>query len=196
LDAGERDLMNIVTRVVQDGEAVESVKNAREIGVKAYEHYVQERLVTCQQSIYKTIPKNNLKIFRGKKALSTNKGKLKAASIKEERKMYASLYVASQVREGDLDDFFKHENHEYPPTISEYGNLRKTSKSDFLKCLEEFGETKLTPPEVSVIIIDAAVLVQIVKPQDSKNFGQYSDEEFPLKALRKVLVMSPFLELT
>ena len=95
--------------------------------------------------------------------------------------MYASLYIASQAKEGDLDDFFQLENHAYPPSLSEYGKLRKSNKSDFLKCLEDHGGTKIQFPEVAAEVIDGAAAVQMIKPEESKTFGQYCKEEFPRK---------------
>ena len=176
----EEDLLiNVANKVVQSAKAVESVRNAKDIGLKAYNEFVQKRLITCEESIYKTITNNKLQLFREKNTLPTNKGKLKTTSLSQERKMYALLYIASQAREGDLDDFFQHENHSHPPSLSEYGKLRKSNKSDFLKCLEDHGGTKIQFPEVTAEIIDGAAAVQMIKPEESKTFGQYCKEEFP-----------------
>ncbi len=49
--------------------------------------------------------------------------------------MHHSMFRASKGK--DLADFFVHENHAYPPSISEYGKLRKGIKADFLACIEE-----------------------------------------------------------
>ena len=39
-------------------------------------------------------------------------------------------------RQTDLDEFFQHKNHEYPPALSDYEKFRKpTAKSNLLKCL-------------------------------------------------------------
>ena len=76
-----------------------------------------ERLVTCSKSIYDVIPRNNFALFRNKNSVKTTKEKMKVVSLQRERKLYASLYVSCQSREGDLADFFAHENHAYPPSI-------------------------------------------------------------------------------
>ena len=47
------------------------------------------------------------------------------------------MFRASQGKEIDVTDFFAHENHAYPPSISEYEKLRKGTKADFLACIEE-----------------------------------------------------------
>ena len=157
----------------------ESVRNAENIGKKQYEEYVWKRLVTCEKSIHELIPKNNLPHFRKKNAVSTSKGKLKIASLQDDRKLYASLYVACQSRCGDLADFFAHENHSYPASISEYGKLRKVTKSDFVNILEALGTTRETPPEnLTAKVFDGAAIVQMIKSQNAKTYGQYSKDVF------------------
>ena len=70
--------------------------------------------------------------------------------------------------------FFSHENHIYPPPLSEYGKLRKGNKADFLKCLDVHAETTEATPEVTAKIVDGAALVQMTPPQDVKTFGDYA----------------------
>ncbi|CAB4038769.1 Hypothetical predicted protein, partial [Paramuricea clavata] len=41
------------------------------------------------------------------------------------------LYVASQVRDGNLDEFFEHENQ------AQNGAMRATKKADLVTCLED-----------------------------------------------------------
>ena len=74
------------------------------------------------------------------------------------------------------EDFFTHENHVYPPSISEYGKLRKGNKSDFLHCLEDLEESETIAPVVTAKVIDGAVLVQMMPPKNVKTFGEYSKE--------------------
>ena len=75
-----------------------------------------------------------------------------------------------------MEDFFTHENHVYPPSISEYGKLRKGNKSDFLHCLEDLEENETIAPVVTAKVIDGAVLVQMMPPKNVKTFGEYSKE--------------------
>ena len=172
-------LVQVMTRTIMNSSAADSVINAKNIGKVQYDQYVQKRLVTCEQSIYDAIPKNNLPIFRAKNTVSTSKGKLKMTSLKDDCKLYASLYVACQSRSGDLADFFAHENHSYPPSISEYGQLRKGTMSDFVNILESIGTTKEIPPtDVTAKVFDGAAIVQMVKSQAAKTYGEYSKTVF------------------
>ena len=75
--------------------------------------------------------------------------------ITADRRLYANLYVACQSRDGDLDNFFAHENHSFPVAISEYGKLRKsTNKSDYLDCLDVYVKKSFESPDVDMKVID------------------------------------------
>ena len=150
----EDGLVHLVSKHVLDEKASRSVKEANEIGQNQYDLFVSERLQKKNASIYDTVKKNNLPLFRQKNSIITNKSRKKMVSLASDRRLYANLYVACQSREGDLDNFFSHENHAYPIAISEYGELRKcTAKSDFLQILEEIREPTYNSPSVDVKIV-------------------------------------------
>ena len=44
----------------------------------------------------------------------------------------------------------------YPPSIIEYGQIRKTNKADFLSCFAGHGATLLTCLDVTAKVIDGA----------------------------------------
>ena len=131
--------------------------------------------------------KNNLPLFRSKNTVVTSKSKQRIANLEADRRLYANLFVACQARDGDLDNFFAHENYACPVSLSEYGKLRKSSaKSDFLQCLNYIVKPSLLPPNVAAKIIDAAAFVNINKPKTSERFGQYYSEEIPWKVQQQL----------
>ena len=85
-----------------------------------------------------------------------------------------------------MDDFFRHENHDFPPSLSEYGKIRKpTMKSDFLNCLigiEEIEDMYIhSAPIVDAMIVDGPALVQMNTPKVSSAFGEYCNREIGQK---------------
>ena len=125
-----------------DENAANSVIEASKIGKAQFEIFVVERIQYNTKSIYDTIKKK------------------KIVSLQAERCLYASLYVACQSRDGDLDNFFMDENHLYPPSISENGKLRKClTKSDFLVFLNGLTEPIYDPPYIEMKVIDGACCV-------------------------------------
>ena len=173
----ENVLMTIVSRNIMSEKAKESVYQATELGKRQYAEFVQMRLHIGEMSIYNTIKKNKLILFRNKNSIVTQKSKIKVSSLKDECKLYASLYVACQTREGDLNDFFAHENHSFPPALSSYGKLRQTTKSDGIKILSKLHEPLYEEQDVTAIALDGAAIVQMVPPRTSKTMGQYCENE-------------------
>ena len=90
---------------------------------------------------------NNLSLFLGGGDIST--------SLKNDCTLFSRLYIACQTRDGDLKEFFKHENQSYPPSLSVHGSLRLGKKSDLLGCLEDLAETSVEA-ETDTIILDGA----------------------------------------
>ena len=89
--------------------------------------------------------------------------------MKKDCHLFSSLYVACQIREGDLHQFFSHENHAYPPELSVYGDLRNSdTKSDILKEFNKYVEPSTSRPQSTADVADGA-----------NNFEQYCRKEFP-----------------
>ena len=80
------------------------------------------------------------------------------------------------MRDADLDDFFPHENQSSPPSISDNGKLRLATKSDLLPCLEDLlaqaDEANSLVPEVDMIVLDSAAIVNMLKPFRSDSFAE------------------------
>ena len=115
----EQNLVHITSRHVLDDVATKSVKDVKRIGEDQYTAFVNERLINRRTSLYDTLKRNDLSLFRQKHLLNMSKSKQKIATLNSERRLYANLYVACQSTEGDLDNFFAHENHAFPDSISE-----------------------------------------------------------------------------
>ena len=88
------------------------------------------------------------------------------------------MHVACQNREGHLEEFFAHENHAYSPSLSIYGEMRSTDKSDTIKIFENLVEISSVKPDFTAEVLNSAVVVQAVVSKGSINFGQYCKNEF------------------
>ena len=77
-----------------------------------------------------------------------------------------------------------HENHLYPPSISEYGKSRKCLiKSDFLACWNGLAVPIYDSPNIETKVIDGAVFVNMNPPTTSNTYGAYCDMELKAKVL-------------
>ena len=73
--------------------------------------------------------------------------------------------------------FFKYENQREPPSLSDRGKLRSGTKSDILSCLPGMPGPGRTPAarEASVVVLDMAAVIHIIKPQRASVFGEYTE---------------------
>ena len=73
-----------------------------------------------------------------------------------------------------MEEFFRHENQSYPPSLSQNGCLRHGKKADLLSCLENEVDSKRQASECDVIILDGAVIVNMIQPTGCKTFKDYA----------------------
>jgi hypothetical protein len=82
------------------------------------------------------IARNKLPLFSFRPVMKKKDAhSLKVSALKTDCELFSRLYIACQCRDGDLAEFFRHENHPYPPSLSQDGSLRFGTKSDLLQCL-------------------------------------------------------------
>ncbi|GFR88223.1 hypothetical protein ElyMa_006095400 [Elysia marginata] len=69
------------------------------------------------------------------------KGKEMISELKSEASFFSRLYVSCQRRDGNMDEFFRHEHQPFPPSLSTSESLRQSNKSDLVNCLEELMQS-------------------------------------------------------
>ena len=124
------------------------------------------------------IPKNMLPLFSTPKKRQKTKAQQMMAEVIGDRNLFSKLYVACQVRDGNLEEFFTYENQSCPPSLSDRGKLRLGKKSDVLHCLEDEIEAEDTNPLCDVIALDVAAIVSMLKPGSAKTFQDYVRDVF------------------
>ena len=173
-----------------DAAVVSSVQTVSKIGEEQFNTFVKERFVDRSKLITDPLKKNNLSTFstQGKKILS--KDKTKVEILKEDCALFSRLYIACQSRDGNLEEFFKYENQPWPPSLSQMGSLRGGEKADLVKCLPNPSTTNTESPKVDAVILDGAVIVQMLPPKTAPTFVEYFDAVFApyvMKQLESVI---------
>ena len=105
------DLLVLDTRDILDPSVTVTIKNIIKNGKQQYETFVEEGLEKRCKSILDLIKSNKNYLSSCPPAKTASKKKQQIATLKQNCSLFAQLYVSCQVREGDLDDFFRHENH-------------------------------------------------------------------------------------
>ncbi|XP_065060733.1 uncharacterized protein LOC135687992 [Rhopilema esculentum] len=168
-------LLAIHTKDVKSNEVIETVRNAKRIGEEHFNLFLKERFVEKSKPVSHPIKKMCLSIFDTpeKKKVPADKAKLHV--LQQDCSLFSRLYIACQFRDGNLEDFFKYENQPWPPSLSQFGQLREGQKADLINCLTSLSAQvpTTTKPSVDAVIIDGAVIVQMLQPKTVRSFDEY-----------------------
>lgn len=96
--------------------------------------------------------------------------------MRQDRSLFSSFYISCQVRDTNLADFFEHENHTYPPSLSVFGDMRFGTKSDLLPCLEDLvphHDSASSQHEADIVILDGPAIMNMIKPGTCGTFDDY-----------------------
>ena len=105
-----RQLYRIDTKKVTEDERVETVKQIERVGKEQYEEYMTSRL-DGDKPISDPIKKNTCFIFNKPPVRHLSKGSQKLCNLKNDCALFSRLYIACQIRDGNLEEFFRHENY-------------------------------------------------------------------------------------
>ena len=126
------------------------------------------------KAVSDTISRNKLPVFGSpKERIKVN---TQISSLKSDCNPFDRLYIACQMRDGNLEKFFKHENQSEPPSLASMGKLRLGQTSDLLPCFKQ--DRGLSPPEVDVKDFDGVALVNMLPPRQCKTFDEYARTVF------------------
>ena len=172
------DLLALDTKDIMATEVVESIKNIKTIGQDQHKAFVAERMIECTRPITDPIKRNKLPIFSWPTVKAVSKKQAQVAALNDDCSLFSRLYIACQSREGDLQDFFRHENQPWPPSLSQHGKLKQGNKADLISCLQGSTEASADTPQVDAKIFDGAVVAQMLHPKTASTFKDYIQTVF------------------
>ena len=172
------DLLVLDSKEIADQSAVKCVRNAQRIGQDQFQTFTKECLIKRSKPIDDVLHHNRLKLFGSTAKKNSNKGKQLLTSLKCNMGLFARLYIGCQNRDGNLEEFFRHENQAYPPSLSDDSTLHLGTKSDLLLCLNDCSETQSQTPVTSCAILDGAAIVAMLKPDATKTFSDFASKVF------------------
>jgi hypothetical protein len=123
------DLLALDTKNIADPTLAELVGTHYDRGRQQFLSFMEGLETEDTSSFYQPIAKNNVAFFKQEKSLGSSKEK----ELKDDCQLFARLFISCQVRECDLQDFFKHENQASPASLSD-GSKLSTSKFPMILC--------------------------------------------------------------
>jgi hypothetical protein len=173
------DLLVLDTKCIMDDIVADTVRKVTTLGEDQYSKFVEERLSKCSKPVTDVLKKNKLPLLsRSTVKTAPSKGKLQLQAMKSDCNLFSRLYLACQARDGDVDQFFCHENNLCPPSLSLGGKLRLGTKADLMPCLETDVVAPADSPVVDAKFLDEAAIVQMLNPGTAKTFQEYADQVF------------------
>ena len=125
------------------------------------------------------ISQNKLPLFKNPlEKKSVYKKKVQVAALEDDCALLSRLYIACQSREGNLKEFFKHENYPWSPSLAQASKLREGQKSDLVKCMEKTSRPTAESPGVDVAMLQRDAVVQMASPGAARTFQEYADNVF------------------
>ena len=181
-----KDLLVLDSRDLADPAVINTVRQIEKLGQEQHDSYVLEILINQTKSITDPIKRNNLPLFSRPPVRDKTRTQLQVSSLKNDCSLFSRLFIASQVRDGDLDGFFAHENQACPPALSDMGKIRLGTKSDLVGCLENLVPPQenataafaAASPSVEVVIIDGAAIINMLPPGTTRTFNEYASQVF------------------
>ena len=155
------ELLVLNSRDCADDSVIATVRSIEVLGKSQYEKYVAEVITDGTGSIHDTITKNSLPLFRTPKRKAKSKSAQQLTTQRKNAGLFGLLCIANQQREGDLAQFFRHENQSIPPALSDCGEIRLGQKSSLLTCID-FAEQSNPPNKFDCKIFDGSAVVHFL----------------------------------
>ena len=171
------ELVTLDTGEVMDPIIVNSLREVPDIGKTMFSEFVRERIETGSKPLSDVIPKANVYTFSNRPPVDLKKGASKLESAKSNSALITKLFLSLLGRpDGDIDDFFRHENQREPPSLCDRGKLTSGTKSALLGCLPGMPDPGCSPAakEAPVIVLDMAAIIHFVRPQRATVFGEFT----------------------
>ena len=130
------DLYMLDTKRIMLSSMVNIVKTAEDIGKTQYRKFVAERVNANTTAFNDTIHKNSLPLLDSSSEKKHAKSVSKISNLHNDVHLFSRVYISCQARDSNMDDFFMHENHAWPPSLATHCIMHHTNKSDMIECLE------------------------------------------------------------
>jgi hypothetical protein len=162
------DLYTLDTKVLAPDKVVATIRTIEDLGKTQYQRFVEDRINDDVTRFHDTISNNKLPLFSNFDKSQVKSSLGTCTSLKTDVQLFSRMYISCQARGGDLDNFFEHENHAWPPSLASNNKMHQTTKSELVSCLETLMQPNHNVPEVDVRIVDGAALVHNLDPKKSR----------------------------
>ena len=106
--------MILDTRDIVEKDVAEAILGLDNLGKTQYDEFVANRLDNQVLPIDEPIKRNKILLLKKGRMSKKSAVSHQMSALKSDCSLFSRLYVSCQIRSGDLDDFFAHENQNSP----------------------------------------------------------------------------------
>jgi hypothetical protein len=173
------ELVTIDSRNCMDQAIITSIQSIETLGEQQYKDYVKKVINDRSQPIQEPIKRNALPLFRNPQRKAKPKQGQKIKALQNNVALFGQLFVATQNRPGDLENFFAHESQSFPPSLSDFGKLYLPgTKSQLLKSVSPSIDQEPSQNTVDCKVLDGAAVVHILPVAGVTTFDNYAKDVF------------------
>ena len=165
----------LYTQEVMEDQVVASLTQVHGLGKELHLQFVSQTLEQATLPITNTLKCQKVLTFANRPL--NNKKESKSGSAQRNSSLITKLSLLLQSRpDVDMAEFFQHENQSGPPSLSNQGSLRSGNKSDILECLKALSGRSPAAKAATVVVLDMAAVVHMVRPTSAHTFLGYASE--------------------
>ena len=167
-----KELVQLGTKEVMTDNVVSTVRNIEEIGRKQHAEFRETRIFHKIINLDDRLRRIN---FQHSRRQIQRVGQLKIHV-----RLFLQMYISTQIRGGNMEEFFSHETLQYPPALASSGRIRSGNKSDLVKCIQplSYTETVSNQPKVPAAVLEGSVLVNLANPNKNQSFKDHATDVF------------------
>ena len=128
------ELIQLGTRNVTSQEVVNTVRTIEDPGISQHKEFRENRIIKKTKGLHDPITKNKLPLLKSTNARGQSSSCIRSKELKLHVGLFSQMHISTQIRGGDMDQFFSHEMLKYPPALAKCGEICSGEKSDLLKC--------------------------------------------------------------
>ena len=167
------ELVVLDAREVMEQEVVTSLFQVHEVGKDLHARYVCETLDQRIVPITNTLRRNKVFTFANR-PVQDKRGNQSSGVHRQNMTLVMKLFLSLQSRpDANMEEFFHFENQREPPSLADRGSLRSGNKSDILECIKAPNCRAAFAKKTTVVVLDMAAVVHIVRPTSAKTFAEY-----------------------
>ena len=112
------ELIQLDTKDVMDPEVFYTVRTIKDLGLSQHNEFRENRIIKKTKWLHDTITKNKLSLFKSTNARGQSSSRTESEVLKLLVRLFWQMYISTQIRGGDIDQFFSHETLKYPPALT------------------------------------------------------------------------------